>query len=183
MRAGGSKQKGAAFEREVCCDLSLWASAGKYEDVFWRSAMSGGRATLAQRKGKRLDAQSGDISSIRPEGAALTKRFVIECKFYKDLNLGGLFNGERTRGINEFWRTLIFSIPDLGKRHPLLIAKENRREPLVMLDQRGTLLLGISGFEVAIFPDHDASIYFLKDFLLYAKYPTSIRLNLRSRKK
>jgi len=47
MRKGGGKAKGASFERDICRRLSLWVSAGKQEDVFWRSAMSGGRSTVA----------------------------------------------------------------------------------------------------------------------------------------
>jgi hypothetical protein len=53
MRKGGGKQKGSQFERDVCRELSLWVSHGKQEDVYWRSAMSGGRSTVAALKGAR----------------------------------------------------------------------------------------------------------------------------------
>ena len=36
--------KGSEFEREMCKCLSLWWTDSKRDDVFWRSAQSGGRA-------------------------------------------------------------------------------------------------------------------------------------------
>src|SRR5215216_6431446 len=41
--------KGPQWEREVCRALSLWVTNGERVDVFWRSAMSGGRATVHNR--------------------------------------------------------------------------------------------------------------------------------------
>ena len=57
-----SKQKGAEFERKICKQLSRWIDSNR-EDLFWRSAMSGGRATLKSNKGE-VSGQAGDITSI-----------------------------------------------------------------------------------------------------------------------
>ena len=80
MRKGGGKEKGSAYERAICKRLSLYVSKGKRDDLFWRSAMSGGRATLQAKKGKKAQAQAGDITSIAAEGNKLTSTFMIECK-------------------------------------------------------------------------------------------------------
>ena len=49
MRKGGGKEKGSSFERLVCKRMSMWLSKGERDDLFWRSAMSGGRATVQLR--------------------------------------------------------------------------------------------------------------------------------------
>lgn len=132
MRRGGGKAKGASFEREVCKQLSLWISQGKNEDVFWRSAMSGGRSTVAARKGKRLAQQAGDISCISPVGQAFIDDFFIECKCYKSLNFEGLITG---RGkLVEFWNIAKREAALYGKS-PLLIAKQNNQPAIVCLDE------------------------------------------------
>jgi hypothetical protein len=77
MSNGRSKAKGSSFERDICKRLSLWVSDGEEQDCFWRSAMSGGRSTVANRRGVKLNRQAGDITSTSPEGHALTDKFFI----------------------------------------------------------------------------------------------------------
>lgn len=117
------KQKGSAFEREVCKKLSLWVTGGKQKDVFWRSAMSGGRAT--RDKDVR---QAGDITAVAPEGHILTDNVYIECKHYKDLNLASfLLEG---RGVlAQFWRKTCTEAVIRGKI-PCIIAKQNAKPTL-----------------------------------------------------
>lgn len=140
MRKGGGKQKGSQFERDACRQLSLWVSHGKHEDVFWRSAMSGGRSTVAHAKGKRLAAQAGDISCIHPSGQYLASRFVFECKFYADLNYTGLLT--RRGNLVEFWDTLKAEAVRYGKT-PFLIARQNRQPTTICLSMESMLTLGI----------------------------------------
>jgi hypothetical protein len=86
-----SKNKGSAFERLVCKQLSLWVSGGRKEDLFWRAALSGGRATLAMRQGKAAHRVSGDIAAVQPEGHVLTDAYHIECKHLHDVGFGQFF--------------------------------------------------------------------------------------------
>lgn len=132
MKAGGGKAKGSGFEREVCKVLSLWATHGMKEDVFWRSAMSGGRATV-MRKRRTAANQAGDISAVGEEGHALTNAFFIECKFYKDLGLTQFLLGKSTGHLARFWRETKEEAEKHGKL-PLLIAKQNLSQPFVILD-------------------------------------------------
>ena len=130
MRAGGSKQKGAGFEREICKKLSLGITGGKQDDVFWRSAMSGGRATIAHRKGQDIR-QSGDITSVAPEGHVFTDRWFVECKHYKQLDLLSFFI--KNRGITaQFWR------------HAKKQAKNHKKEPMLILKQNNLPILVIA---------------------------------------
>jgi len=100
MRPGGGKAKGAEFERSVCKRLSMWISRGKRDDLFWRSAMSGGRATIGKAAGADRSAQAGDVSAISDGGpftdlaAAFVSCHIIECKTVKDYQLDAfLFEG------------------------------------------------------------------------------------------
>jgi hypothetical protein len=140
MRKGGGKQKGSEFERDVCRDLSLWMSGGKREDLYWRSAMSGGRSTVAAKRGKLLHAQAGDVSSIDPAGEPLTSKFFIECKYYKSLDLSSVFN-ERGKLI-EFWKMAKDSARKYSKK-PMLFAKQNRFPTYICLDSGGMGLFAL----------------------------------------
>jgi hypothetical protein len=76
---GGSK-KGGRFEREVCTDLSLWWSDGKEDDLFWRSAGSGGRSTRRKKKGSRTKNQGGDITGTCEDALLLISKVAFELK-------------------------------------------------------------------------------------------------------
>ncbi|MBM3120244.1 MAG: hypothetical protein FJ006_12010, partial [Chloroflexi bacterium] len=58
--------KGASFERDISRQLSLWWTHGERDDVFWRSSMSGGRATVRAKKGQKTAYQNGDITATDP---------------------------------------------------------------------------------------------------------------------
>ena len=127
MRRGGGKSKGASFEREICRRLSLWISKGQQEDVYWRSSMSGGRSTVAAKRGKRLAAQAGDISCIHPVGQPFADKFYIECKDYHDLNFIGLLKG--TGNLVQFCGETVVQARNYNKL-PLLIAHQ-ARQPII----------------------------------------------------
>ncbi len=169
MRKGGGKAKGASFEREICRELSLWVSHGKQEDSYWRSSMSGGRSTVAARKGKRLVAQSGDISCIHPVGQAFADRFYIECKFYADLNFLGLLTGKGR--LMEFWGEALVQAAAYSKL-PLLIAKQNRMLTMVCLCNIGSRELGLDKRALLIAPQKNLRIIPLHEFTQYAARPS-----------
>ena len=151
MKAGMGKSKGSGWEREVCGMLSTWLTEGKQDDVFWRSATSGGRATVAAKnKGKLLSNQVGDITCIDPVGSIFIKAFAIECKFYRDLELKGLITGKGK--LLEFWE----EIKKQAKTHnkfPILFARQNRLPPMVCFDQCGLAAIGLH-FRQAILISH-----------------------------
>lgn len=132
-----SKQKGSQFERLRCKDLSLWVSGGERDDVFWRSALSGGRATLALRKSNVGEhSQAGDISYVEGTGKILLSKFVIECKHYRDLEVGNVLFGQTTGHFIKFWQELR-TLATTVQRNPLLICKQNQRPIIAVTNQKG----------------------------------------------
>jgi hypothetical protein len=119
VRAGGGKQKGSKFEREVCRRLSLWVTDGAKGDVFWRSAMSGGRATVGRGEVR----QAGDIAAVAPEGYKFCDQWFIECKHVRTLNLDS-FLIKHTGVLAKFW-TKARREANRYRRHPLIIARQN----------------------------------------------------------
>lgn len=131
MKHGGGKQKGSAFERVVCSKLSLWVTGGKHKDCFWRSAMSGGRATVHAKKGKDVR-QAGDITAVAAEGNPLTDRVFIECKHYKNLEIASFIITGKGELAN-FWHRAQKEAAKRG-RQPWLVARENNRPALLITD-------------------------------------------------
>lgn len=76
----GKSKKGGAFERSFCKQLSLWWTSGLRDDVFWRTAGSGGRATMRRRKGQTTVNAHGDIMATDPIGEPLLDVFTLELK-------------------------------------------------------------------------------------------------------
>ena len=162
MRAGGGKQKGAQFERDACHHLSLWVSKGAQEDVFWRSAMSGGRSTVAHKRGKRLATQAGDITCIHPIGQPFADLFLLECKFYSSLNIEGLLTYKGH--LCQFWQ----EVGEQGARynkHPFLIAKQNRYPTIVCLTKHGLRHFKVSSLCILTAPRIDLHALLFDDFL------------------
>jgi len=135
MRQGGGKAKGAAFERLVCRSLSMWLSRGTRDDLFWRSAMSGGRATVGKKKGLIRESQLGDVSSLLSRGdvaekraAKLMRRCVIECKFLATIRLEA-FLVDAQGPVRNAWDQCMKADPE---RFPFLVMKQNRRPAMVI---------------------------------------------------
>ena len=144
MRKGGGHAKGSDYERDVCRRLSRWVTNGEKDDVYWRSAMSGGMAT------RRKDTDSfisGDICAVREEGFALLRIFVIECKRVNDLHLHTL-PYDRQSNIFLFWRQACTQARR-ERRQPLLIARQDRFPELVGLHPRAFSVMQ----EVVVNPD------------------------------
>ena len=135
MRKGAGKSKGSGFEREVCKLFSLWVTEGSRDDVFWRSAISGGRATVHQAKGRNLSHVSGDMCAVHPDGYPFVKKFYVECKFYRNLNLEAFLLGEQQGLLSKFWVSTKQQAQSYNKR-PLLIARQNRTPTLLITDTR-----------------------------------------------
>lgn len=142
VRKGGGKQKGSAFERMVCKRLSLLLSNGERDDLFWRSAMSGGRATVLFNRGADVSNQAGDISAISPLGAKFVDRFFVECKSYKTFELDTFLYSGKGR-FATFWKTADQEASKYNK-FPMLIAKENRRPVIVCVQAWATNWFGLS---------------------------------------
>lgn len=172
MRPGGGAAKGAAFERQGCRDFSKWMSGGLHDDLFWRTAMSGGLATLKLLHGKTNRTQAGDMMAIHSSGEPLTDRFLIEFKFRRSLKLDSFYTGVKG-GVAEYWEKCCEQAEQHG-RMPLMVAKQNRMPAFISLNQEGyaSFNLGLTAF--AHFYYHNAYLVWYKDFFSYAKPPVRI---------
>lgn len=134
-RGGMGKRKGSGFERKVCEQLSRWIAPDNDETLFWRSAMSGGRATNRFKQGIKSENQAGDITCIHPSGSWLTDAFAIECKFLRNLDIKGAFLNNKGK-LAKFWGE-ICKVAEQHDKMPLLIAKENNTRTLLLMNYEG----------------------------------------------
>jgi hypothetical protein len=146
-KGGKGKRKGGAFENKVCKLLSLWVSNDTRDDLYCRSATSGGRATVRfQRYGTKSVNQAGDITCIDTSGdEILTKIFCIECKSYKDLFYHSLLLLKpKNKSFVGFWKQTCDTAQD-HDRLPLLIAKSKKNaEIIVGISYEGLISLNCS---------------------------------------
>lgn len=91
--------------------------------------MSGGRSTVAARKGVAVR-QGGDICSVSPEGHALTEQYYIECKHVRSLDLESFFLTGKG-ALAKFWRVALREAKR-HKREPIIIARQNRIKDLII---------------------------------------------------
>lgn len=133
--------------------------------------MSGGRSTVAHTKGKRLAAQSGDISCIHPIGHNFASLFHIECKFYKDLDYASLLTNQGK--LLAFWQHADMESKRYGKL-PFMIVKQNRIPEMICICDRGRVLLGMRNrvFNLAS-PKHNLYIINAEDFFKICTPPRS----------
>jgi hypothetical protein len=96
--------------------------------------MSGGRATVARKKGLKLSRQAGDISAIAPEGHVLTNHYYFELKHVKDLGLLNLIT-KNTGPLADFWQ-VAKKEARFHNREPVLIAQQNRL-PTIWVSRSG----------------------------------------------
>ncbi len=164
-----NRGKGAAFERGICKALSLWVSDGKLQDCFWRSAMSGGRATIARTKGLILRAQRGDLTPIRKEGATFAYLFRTECKNYKNLKHHSMLRPPVKGDLKHMngWWTELRRECEQANDLPFLVARD-AGGTWVMLNYEGLeLLMPNKNLVVAAYPPHDAYVVAFADLLKY----------------
>lgn len=152
-----SKQKGASFERDVCRRLSLWLSRGLRDDLLWRSAMSGGRATVQLKLGTKNLTQSGDVSAVGEGAFAFCERNFIEVKHYRDLGIGrSIVCG--TGNLAKFWKIASREARKYGK-HPMLVARQNLYPTIVLVDEGMDEFLGSAATPLATLHGLAARVY------------------------
>jgi len=131
-----SKNKGSTFERDICKQLSLWLTEGKRDDIFWRTAASGGRATNRAKVSKKTSGGYGDINFLDPLGEGLLKLFCFELKRgYKDLSVLSYIDRRPAKTktvLEEFWDQAVTSAEQSGAHFPLVIFKRDLHKPCVM---------------------------------------------------
>jgi len=171
-RKGFGKNKGNAFERTIAKTLSLWVSGGTRDDLYWRTAGSGGRATTRRRVARKGTVNAdGDIGSESPIGRLLIETFHVECKRYNKLEAERLvFNN--TGFLVSTWKHLV-SDSRIGKKRPMLIAKQDHRDAIIVLCHYGEMIFQADEQLPCLcyVPELDMYIYSLEEFLAKMRNP------------
>lgn len=127
--------KGSDFERTICKQLSLWWSSGKRDDIFWRTAGSGARATTRRKQGRATANSSGDIAALDMEGKPLVECITFELKRgYSRTSFADALDAPKRTKIQE-WQGFIeqayLSHRNEKSRYWALITRRNKREALI----------------------------------------------------
>lgn len=170
--------KGANYEREICRKLSLWWTKGERDDCFWRSSMSGGRATIRSRQGKETSGHYGDIAATNKIGHKFMSYFTVEIKCgYKKASCSNLFDvvtskAGAKRTLME-WIKQAKTASKLAKTlNWLLIHKPDRREPIVYMNESAGMFLSsnlegkhrlfVGHLTVKKYRGQETSVYFMR---------------------
>ena len=133
------KGKGSLWERDVAKTLTKWLTGSEKPYVWWRAPGSGAIATISEEN-KEL---SGDIITLRPEGAFLTDKFSIECKVgYPNSNFHKHLKGVKNDEIRLFWEQACGDADRAGKL-PMLIYKKKQYNALIGVTVLNDALLEI----------------------------------------
>ena len=172
--------KGSAFERKICKRLSLWWTDGERDDIFWRTAGSGARATGRAKQGKDTFGQYGDIQATDPDGQPLLDVCSIEIKVgYGKYSLLDILDGSGNRENYQYIKFLKQSLEDAQKakvRWNFLITKRDRGKEVICFPkdfymtykERCENLAKVDGIDFAICFMYQGSHYYLmllEDFL------------------
>lgn len=136
-RQKGAK-KGHPFERWFCKRLSLWWSGGASDDIFWRTAGSGARATSRRKGGKRTANQEGDLCATDPSGLPLTDLITFELKRgYSARTLHDLLDFQEGKQgaqvINKWVEGVRAKAAECGRPFWAVVHRRDQREALVVL--------------------------------------------------
>lgn len=126
------KAKGSGYERDICKMLTEWVSGKTKPYIWWRSPSSGALATITAQNPNL----TGDIIAVTPEGNFLTDKFSIEVKTgYPSSSFTKFFSGVKNNEIADFWKQACKDSLQ-SKKEPMLIFKQDRREPLIFINER-----------------------------------------------
>jgi len=131
--------KGSQGERETSNELSRWWSDGSRDDIFWRTAGSGGRATSRSKVGKKTKYQYGDITFTDPIGKPLLDLMVIENKRgYSDdisvLSFVDKLDRMKDPILLRWYFKLQAEVRLSGRPNGVVIFQRNRRKKCIMME-------------------------------------------------
>jgi hypothetical protein len=179
-------KKGGAWERAASVALSVWISKSfgdARDDLIWRSAGSGSRATKAKKTGKSRGSQAGDLVANDERAQKFLELFLVECKSYANIRLEGLIWRSSAKPLN-----ICFDAPiEQAREHakwPLLVLKQNQRTPILVLPRKiAKLVTDSSGLSATVHVVRDTSqdleyfsIFPMPDFLEMVDFGKFIRL-------
>jgi len=137
------KGKGSAFERKFSVDVSMWYSEGERDDIFYRSATSGGRSTQRAKLGKTTANSAGDICYIDGIGMPLLMFCIFELKVgygnysaWDILDQAKQKSNQKIRSLQKLEKFLgqVTNDAELaGVKYPMLVSKRDKRLPVITM--------------------------------------------------
>lgn len=116
---------------------------GPRDDVFWRTAGSGARATSRAKKGKKTKNQHNDLCAIDPVGQPFVDLFAVEMKRgYSSRSIFDLLDQKPKAGgkcYQEWIDKVQRTHKAVGTWSWMLIVQRNRRHPVVILPSEGMI--------------------------------------------
>ena len=137
-KKGGGHNKGSSFERAICKQLSLWWTGGKRDDIFWRTAGSGARATVRRRKNCATANSAGDVCALDAEGEPFIRQILIELKkgYTKDIDVLKFIDALDGRKACLLWRWMDKAwgeAYDNKRREAWVIFQRDRSKAMLMI--------------------------------------------------
>ena len=177
---GYGGKKGAAYERMIAVMFSLWISEGTREDLLWRTAMSGGRATVKRQRGRKADAQAGDLGSIDPMADWFTSTFLLELKRYHSFDWHrdvadptSATSQKATKRPLEIFLHTVQEAKVAGRVAPMVILRGDRCPDLIMTTGKGFRKIAPRSAKLpctVTFPEMDCIVFRLDHLLSMVKY-------------
>lgn len=195
-------KKGSAFERSICKLLSTWYSHGKRDDIFWRTAGSGARATTRMKKGMMTADSAGDMCAIDESGKVLTAISIWEFKrgytskkqTNQSINLISILDkmhSEKDPMIIKWFEKLQGELKDHKRKLGFIIFKRDRKNACIAFDLKTFKYLKSRNIKKCFYPPFgpisiilcykvEFVVFLLEDFLRWCE-PESIGRKIKRR--
>ena len=134
-------KKGPNFERSKCKQLSLWWTQDETEPhtgAFWRTANSGGRATIRAKQKLKTPNSYGDVGYLDACGKPFIDNCLLELKrgYTKDISILDLLDKKTGIPILLKWYNKAEEERKLAKRkYTIIIFRRDRHESCILLEK------------------------------------------------
>jgi hypothetical protein len=128
--------KGSQYERDTCTQLSLWWSENKNDSIFWRTSMSGGRATTRAKQGKKTAFAYGDVTFTDPIGKPFISKCLLELKrgYTKDISILDFLDKNKGEPLLlKWWNKAEKERRLANRKYILIIFRRDRHKSCVLL--------------------------------------------------
>lgn len=192
MKIGGGSQKGSEFERSICKQLSLWWTNGERDDIFWRTAGSGGRGTQRSKKGQTTAGGHGDLTFTDPIGKPLLDLCCFELKRGYKPSLLDLIDRRPSKNpsvLMDFWQQANTSARNAEVAYGIVIFKRDQKKVVIMFSQAFYIFLqarcgDYKGLRLIVKdpdPEENTVLMPFDDFLEWATPESILQIQRRTR--
>ena len=139
IKSMAKSNKGSPYERTICKQLSLWWSGDEDQEVFWRTSMSGGRATIRAKQKLKTPNSYGDVGYLDTIGKPFIDKVLLELKrgYTKDISILDFLDKNRGEPILLKWWNKAEKERRLAKRkYIFIIFRRDRHKSCILLKEQ-----------------------------------------------